>query len=662
MREFREDRARGIIRPPQEYLGRLAPEERSWASEIILSTDADGPSQLHHGAPLTEIRSLGPYRLMEPLGRGGQGTVFLSEDTRVGRKVALKVLDARPGVDDSRRDRFRREAEAVARLDHPGICTLLDVDLDGDPPYIVVRYIEGKSLRDHIDTETEVGSTTTWMTLCDDGPEAADATLKMPQLPTPSTLPAAGIRALLATVEKVALALHAAHEAGVIHRDIKPGNIIVDGEGEPFILDFGLAHLDDPSKILTEAGDVLGTPAYMSPEQLEGSGSVDRRTDIWSLGVCLYECCALRRPFDAATRANLYQRIAHEDPPSLLAVNPSVPRDLCSVIERALEKEPDRRYATAREFADDLACVRTGRPTLARPLGFAGRALRWARRHPVRLGVISLLVVLLAALVIVELQRRESFDEGVDAVAVFQRWQEALANGEQTSPEDARAVERLIADAETLDFVSKNPNSPAAWSAFLRRVKDTARSRGGLLLLEPRATVVTSRPTFRFTRVKDDLSPWQYRICLYDEDLQRREALVPTDLTAGEDVIAFPWPEDPLDVQGGATGTTYSWTVELVDARRGRVRDDEYPTVTFKAIAPEARADILDAVTPSGDANLDQVLRAYALLSHGLADDARDLLESWTLEATHALSPLRRHLLAMAVGMLGDVERAEKLR
>lgn len=327
------------------------------------------------------MRSLGPYTILDELGRGGQGVVYLAEDTRLKRRVALKVLEVSGlSVPEQQLERFRREAEAASKLDHPNICAILEAGQIDGVPYIAMRHIEGRTLAAMIEAAQQ--------------PDAAgtDAT------PCSRDL----IHAILARIERVARALHTAHERGLIHRDIKPGNIMITPDGEPVVLDFGLARDELAGDLsLTHSGDLLGTPAYMSPEQLMGQRiPLDRRTDVYSLGATLYECLTLQRPFAAATRAELYQRIMTHEPSSAASHNRAVPADLRVVLETAMEKDRNRRYQTALAFAEDLRRVQQFEPILAKPTSRLLRLRRWTQRHPVHATAVAGLVVALAVAVV----------------------------------------------------------------------------------------------------------------------------------------------------------------------------------------------------------------------------------------------------------------------
>ena len=325
------------------------------------------------------LGAFGEYVLERELGRGGQGIVYLARDRALGRHVALKVLTEAAAQSDFVRQRFKREAEAASRLDHPGICSVYAIGEEKGIPFIAMRYVEGESLGERIDRQRAA--------------RGAD----------PGAAPASGSSSLgearrvvfenVQIVEKAGRALHVAHEAGLVHRDVKPGNIAVTESGEPVLLDFGLAHdLSDDAPRLTASGYALGTPAYMAPEQLDGR-PVDRRTDTYALGVTLFECLTGELPFAAATRDQLCTKILHARAPNPRTLNPAVSRDLAAITEVALDKDPDRRYATAAAFADDLERVRTNQPIQARPPSTFVRLHRWAKRRPALAVLCAVLLV-----------------------------------------------------------------------------------------------------------------------------------------------------------------------------------------------------------------------------------------------------------------------------
>jgi WD40 repeat protein/serine/threonine protein kinase len=345
--------------------------------------------------------SIGPYRIMRRLGEGAQGTVYLAEDSRLPRQVALKVLPAHWMAQREALERFRREAIAASRLNHPCICTVYEANTETDPPYIALEYIDGRNLAELI-REAQSG-------VAPAGSEVRSSVVVLPSQDSDSSVqlhPArissstgslrVELERVCALVEGLARALHVAHEAGFIHRDIKPSNIMVTAHGRPVILDFGLAR-DMESSELTRTGTLIGTPVYMSPEQLRPDRQpLDQRTDVYSLGVVLYECLALRRPFDAPTLEALYHQILETEPTPLRRLNPIVVPDLAVVVETAMAKDPARRYRTALEFADELRRVQERLPIRARPIGPLLRLRRWAQRNRALAASLALLFVLLA--------------------------------------------------------------------------------------------------------------------------------------------------------------------------------------------------------------------------------------------------------------------------
>jgi len=271
-----DDRERGRRQALEDYQRQFPGFEReieqAWNELSAQPWSGDG----------TKRELVGRFQLVRLLGRGGQGTVHLARDPVLKREVALKLLDLPFGRGEDARHRFRREAEAASRVSHPGICAVHEVGEHEGRPYIVMQYIDGENLAVRIARERG----------CSSGSGAEQR---------------ARVEWAIGLVERVGRAAHAAHEAGVVHRDLKPGNIALLASGEPVVLDFGLARDDaEDSGSLTRTGDSFGTPAYMAPEQIQSDGRpMDRRTDVYALGVLLYECLALRRPFEAPTRTSL---------------------------------------------------------------------------------------------------------------------------------------------------------------------------------------------------------------------------------------------------------------------------------------------------------------------------------------------------------------------
>ena len=281
---------------------------------------------------ITVGQLLGHYRLIERIGSGGQGEVWRAHDERFDRDVALKILSERVLASQSARERFRQEARAVGRLNHPNIATAHDF---GDQPvdYLVTEFVEGTGLDDKLA-----------------GGPLAEATIVE-----------LGIQ--------LASGLEAAHRQGIIHRDLKPGNLRISTHGNLKILDFGLAELIDPKGDIASAETVTitmtltGTLPYMAPEQFDGIS--DQRTDLWAAGVVLYEMATGKLPFPGKQLAQLKDAIIHQEPPRPKALNPLISPALENVILRCLQKNPAKRYQTAANLREDLARVGEGQPVSA---------------------------------------------------------------------------------------------------------------------------------------------------------------------------------------------------------------------------------------------------------------------------------------------------------
>ncbi len=281
-----------------------------------MTRESDDNNNTQSFVALTKGTKIGHYRIIEKIGAGGMGEVYLAEDTELNRKVAMKFLPAYLCQDEDCRLRFKREAQAAARLNHPNIVTIYEVGYYNEQPYIAMEYVKGQTLKERVE---------------------------------------AGIVRLDRVIDgaiQVCNGLEAAHKAGVIHRDLKPSNILVDADGRARILDFGLAVVSTGVPI-TKTGTTLGTIGYMSPEQIAGH-DIDERSDLFSAGVILYELFSGDSPFRKQTDAATFNAILHENPEPLKNRAPDVSDELESIIFKLLEKDPNLRYQSAAEVADDL--------------------------------------------------------------------------------------------------------------------------------------------------------------------------------------------------------------------------------------------------------------------------------------------------------------------
>jgi eukaryotic-like serine/threonine-protein kinase len=368
---------------------------------------AASPRATHHGhsgsALATESR-LGEFHLLREVGRGGMGVVYEAEQPSLGRRVALKVV-AGPALDDRTRQRFRNEAHAAASLHHPHIVPVYAIGAEGESLFLAMQFVAGRSLAAvvrQLQCPTDPAAETPPNTAPDTGPYPSPPTAsaeKAEPLPFPAP-PAAGYyRATARLAADAAAALQHAHDLGIVHRDVKPGNLLVEPTGHLWVADFGLARLPG-SGDLTRTGEMIGTLRYMSPEQVAGA-AVDHRTDVYSLGATLYELLTLHPAFPGTDPHDVLRRIASEEPPAPRALAPAVPRDLETVVLKAMAKEPVERYATAREFAADLARFLEDRPLLARRPSLAHRVRKWVKRNRalVAVGLAGLIVFLAATAV-----------------------------------------------------------------------------------------------------------------------------------------------------------------------------------------------------------------------------------------------------------------------
>ncbi|HZN39260.1 MAG TPA: bifunctional serine/threonine-protein kinase/formylglycine-generating enzyme family protein [Planctomycetota bacterium] len=352
----------------------LLERERSTAGEVL---------RWREPGPAAGGRRFGRYAVLRDLGRGGQAEVYLAEDTVLHRQVALKVLH---GASSERAlERLQREALVASKLEHPAICGIHDFGSEAGVPFIAMRYVEGETLASRIANARDRGDVLRLQ------PAPANASAA-----APAAWSWNDIVPVLVLIEQTARALHLAHERGVVHRDVKPANIMITPMGDPVLLDFGLASVPDSEEGVTRTGDVLGTPVYMSPEQLL-SGRVERTSDVYSLGTTLYECLTLARPFAAPTRERLFQMIQRQEAPDPRRWNRAINGDLGLVLATAMSKEPRDRYATALDFAEDLARVRTFLPIHARPVTSSVVLSRWARRNPALAASLGTLFLVLAA-------------------------------------------------------------------------------------------------------------------------------------------------------------------------------------------------------------------------------------------------------------------------
>jgi tetratricopeptide (TPR) repeat protein len=308
--------------------------------------------------------TFGPFRLVREIGRGGMGVVHEAHQTSLGRRVALKVLGTGATATTTQLARFRREALTLARLDHPHIVRVVDVGETAGRHWLAMELVDGCSLAEHLETLRAAGK--------DHG---------------------AGMRTLVEGLANIADALQHAHEAGVLHRDVKPSNILLRRDGRMLLSDFGLAR-DDAAPSVTLAGTAVGTPNYMSPEQVVAA-RIGPTSDVFSLGASLYECLTLQPPFRGGCTELVLRAILDHDPPDPRRLRSGLPADLAAIALKALEKDPARRYPTAAAMAQDLRAFLELRPVQARVPSLRQRGVRWLRQRPLLAAAALVLLALL---------------------------------------------------------------------------------------------------------------------------------------------------------------------------------------------------------------------------------------------------------------------------
>ncbi len=496
--DFLERQARGEQPGLAEYQERY-PELAKELGRVLraaaivqdLNSDSNQPQRSTMDGGLPDQHRLGDYQILRELGRGGMGIVYEAVQLSLGRPVALKILPPHYANKTRWAERFRREARSAARLHHSNIVPVFEVGQEGSTSYYSMQLIEGKPL-DAIIAELQAEQTTgrshrpianqaecprtqansisqslrdgTWLHRNQLQGEGEPASLRSGTIQSqsegqihsaPSTITSQGpknqyMRGIAIIGQHAANALHYAHGKSVIHRDIKPSNLLIDDSGGVWVTDFGLAKTDDES--LTETGELLGTLRYMAPERLRSPG--DRRSDIYSLGLTIYELLCLRPALQAPDKLHLIEQISRHDPDPPRSIDPRVPRDLETIVLKAIDKEPRRRYQSAGEMAEDLRRFLQGEPVQARRITSPERLWKWTQRNPtVAISLVAVALAMITGLVISMREAQRADQEARLAKAAEQRAtakeQEALeARDEERQARQRERLARLEADRQ----------------------------------------------------------------------------------------------------------------------------------------------------------------------------------------------------------------------
>jgi serine/threonine protein kinase/ABC-type phosphate/phosphonate transport system substrate-binding protein len=523
-------------------------------------------------------RRFGDYELLDQLGRGGMGVVYRAYQSGLKRVVALKmILDTKQDFPHAAR-RFQIEAETAARLLHPNIVRLYEFGFEEQQPFFTMEWIEGESLSRRIAR----------------GDFAVSGSANHANI-------AQRIIRAVELVMILARAVQYAHERGVIHRDIKPGNILIDGNGQPHLTDFGLAKLSkESSNAVSDTGSVAGTPAYMAPEQARGE-RLSPAADIYSLGVVLFELLTGKPPFSAPTPLETLRLITDQEPPNLAKISRGrIDSDLATICRKCLEKQPASRYGSAQEFADDLARWLKREPIRARPIGPVARMHRWTRRNPVGASFIAaLLLGLITTTVLIQRVRdgRRLVEEQNDLVlrSLMARIEDFWERPEVISlPIPSEEIAVLLQLPKTRSKVS----GTELRLRVSQTVQDTPMSQinrkgRGLAQLEDRLSVSLARPVLIDLMLFKPQGGKVESLIRGDSDLKRMGAL-PYLVAKSIEPGLIPLAIDSEPKQAAIFVRKDSGITNLAQlVGKSLAFGDDDATISFQAKAELARAGIL---------------------------------------------------------------------
>jgi serine/threonine protein kinase/Flp pilus assembly protein TadD len=543
--EFLRRQEQGERPQVEEYVARY-PQAAALLRKVLASLQlleasaASGASAPEQDADLV-TGVLGDFRLVREIGRGGMGIVYEAEQVSLGRRVALKVLPFAGALDARQLQRFALEARAAALLHHQSIVPVYFVGCERGVHFYAMQLIEGQTLAQLIHQLRQENGLAAAEP---DAPPAAAGQGEPSGAPTTAHTPAPQATAAAAAETAKAVpasrpterslqsrefyrqvarlgvqaaeALDHAHQRGIVHRDVKPGNLLLDGQGQLWVTDFGLAQFQSDTK-LTLSGDLVGTLRYMSPEQaLAQRVVVDHRTDVYSLGATLYELLALQPAYLGTDRQQLLRQIAFEEPRALRKVNRAVPVELAVIVAKAMEKNPQERYATAQELADDLQRFLLDRPIQARWPSLRQRAVKWTRRHRVVVGsVLAALVVGILATTWQAVRATNAEGEARAALAEARRAGQQTLEALQALTDEV--IERLIARQTQMTEEDR---------AFLRKVLEHYEGFAATKGDSPESRNIRAAGYFRVGLIRNRLGERQEARSAYERAVTLLEQLV----------------------------------------------------------------------------------------------------------------------------------------
>jgi WD40 repeat protein len=559
LREFfaNHDRMKQAAAPaPAAELPTLAPEPTTGA-----------PS------PLGTVRYFGDYELLEELARGGMGVVYRARQVSLNRTVALKMILAGQLASTADVQRFHTEAEAAGNLDHPNIVPIYEVGEHQGQHYFSMKLIDGGSLQ---------------------------ATVSGQQ----SAVSKEGQRGGARLLAQVARAVHHAHQRGILHRDLKPGNILIDEHGQPHVTDFGLARRVEGDSHLTQSGAIVGTPSYMAPEQARSEKVLTTGVDIYSLGAILYELLTGRPPFRAVTPLDTLLQVLDREPEAPRALRPQSDRDLETICLKCLHKDPERRYESAAALADDLERWLRSEPITARPVGSAERLVKWVRRRPaaaaLAAGSVLALAVLLAGGLYFNAQLQEQVERAEKEEAAALRQQK---KAEANAAEEARQRRRADREAEA----ARNNQ----YIAYMNRMESDWEK-------DNLSRVFDTLDLYRKPPPGKDVRGWEW---YYQDRLCHEELRTLRGHEDGVERVTFS--PDGLRLASASNGR-----VKLCDARTGEVlrtltwitgdRNAWCVGLTFTPDGLRLAVASSDGTVRRWDADSGQMLRTFKWHEHGL--------------------------------------------
>jgi len=445
--------------------------------EVPDRTITDGATTTYPPPPTTPgkaIRKIGRFQIQKKLGAGAFGAVYHAYDPVLHREVALKVPHEGALQSDREKTRYLREPKAAAQLRHPNIVPVFDASCEGDTLYIAAAYVEGETLKQRIDRQRP------------------------------------DFRLAAAMVMKLASAVHYAHEQGIVHRDIKPGNIMVDDQQEPSLMDFGLARFQEAENDLTLHGHALGTPAYMPPEQAHGDlDAIGPASDQYSLGAVLYHLLTGKRLFDGPAEL-VISLVKTEEPPPLRRHVPEIPRDLETICLRAINKEPEQRYSSCEALAEDLRRWLHDEPIQARRVSLPERGYRWSRRNPLAaLLALSVLLTLLGGAGAASYYAKQASDRAAQAqhneALALQTAETLRRTVEQLNIEKAQVLaEKQIAERERARAESETKRAEAQTLRAEEQAQLAQRESQAKLILQEQADQERKNAALQAQRAKDE--------------------------------------------------------------------------------------------------------------------------------------------------------------